>query len=84
MSNQLALVEVARKMGGRVLPDNTQWTNRIEIKSASSNRLYTVAQRKGSGEVGCSCMGWIRHRRCKHSQVFAPALAAAFRAREVR
>jgi hypothetical protein len=52
------------------LEDNAQWTNRFEIKSASSDRLYVVAQNKTTGEWGCSCPGWrvMRNgvRKCKH------------------
>jgi len=48
------------------LPDNKQWTNRFEIRSQSSNRIYTVAQNKKRGHFGCSCPGWIYHRKCKH------------------
>jgi hypothetical protein len=52
------------------LPDNDSWTNRFEIKSESSNRVYIVSQNKSSGEWGCSCPGWriMRNgvRKCKH------------------
>lgn len=57
------------KVGERtvaLLPDNAQWTNRFEIPSSSSDRVYTVAQRKSNGTWACSCPGWIRWRRCKH------------------
>lgn len=58
------------KAAGReiaLLADNAQWTNRFEIGSDSSERVYVIAQRKGgSREWACSCPGWIRHRRCKH------------------
>ena len=40
--------------------------NRIEIKSETSNRLYVVAQNKKTNNWGCSCPGWIIHRKCKH------------------
>lgn len=49
-----------------VLPDNTQWKNRFEINSASSDRVYVVAQNKNAGYWGCSCPGWRIHRKCKH------------------
>jgi hypothetical protein len=48
------------------LPDNGQWTNRFEIRSQSSNRIYVVAQNKAKRHFGCSCKGWIFHRKCKH------------------
>jgi hypothetical protein len=48
------------------LPDNGTHTNRFEIKSASSDRKYIIAQKKATGSWGCSCPGWIRNRNCKH------------------
>lgn len=48
------------------LPDNSQWTNRFEIHSESSNRVYTIAQNKNKRHWGCSCPGWKIHRNCKH------------------
>ncbi len=49
-----------------LLPDNDQWTNRFHIRSESSDRVYTIAQNKSGGWWGCNCMGWIRHKNCKH------------------
>lgn len=63
MSNELAQVMPA---GSKRLPDNDQWQNRFEIKSASSNRIYIVAQNKQSGHWGCSCPGYLSNRKCKH------------------
>ena len=60
------LATITRPRGTVVLPDNSQWTNRFEIKSASSNRVYVVAQHKTSRYWACSCPGWIRFRKCKH------------------
>ena len=48
------------------LPDNAQWTNRFEIRSSSSNRIYIVAQNIDKGHMGCSCPGWRTRRNCKH------------------
>ena len=48
------------------LPDNNQWTNRFEIHSETSNRVYVVSQNKKGRHWGCSCMGWIRFKHCKH------------------
>jgi len=56
------------------LPDNDQWKNRFEIKSSSSNRLYIVAQNKKIGTWGCSCMGWIRYKHCRHLKELQPLL----------
>ncbi|WP_298708814.1 hypothetical protein [uncultured Chitinophaga sp.] len=48
------------------LPDNDQWQNRFNIKSASSNRLYVIAQNIKKRHWACSCPGWKAHRHCKH------------------
>lgn len=48
------------------LPDNDQWKNRFEIKSATSDRVYIISQNKNKGHMGCSCPGWRVHRTCKH------------------
>lgn len=52
--------------GATKLPDVRDWTNRFEIHSASSDRVYVVAQNKDSGKWGCSCPGFKIHRKCKH------------------
>jgi hypothetical protein len=52
----------------KILPDNDQWTNRFEIRSESSGRIYVIAQNKNRRSWGCSCPGWKRHRNCKHLQ----------------
>jgi len=63
--------------GGSHLPDNDQWTNRFEIRSASSSRLYVVAQNKLGGHWACSCPGWKIHRTCKHIKTIkVPTLPA--------
>lgn len=54
-----------------VLPDNAQWTNRFEIRSQSSGRVYIVAQNKQKRHFGCSCPGWRRYRHCKHLQALS-------------
>lgn len=52
--------------GAPRLPDNGQWTNRFEIRSESSTRIYTIAQHKKGRYWGCSCPAWRAHRKCKH------------------
>lgn len=54
------------KKSGLALPDNAQWTNRFEIRSSSSNRVYVVAMNKATGKWGCSCPGYCSKRKCKH------------------
>lgn len=80
MSNQ-ALTKVAANHGAVILTDNKTHTNRMEIRSETSNRIYIVAQAKNSGEWQCSCPGWImkkpgRPRGCKHLNAMLPALEA--------
>lgn len=48
------------------LPDNKLWTNRFEIYSETSNRIYIIAQNKDKRFWGCSCPAWRIHRKCKH------------------
>jgi hypothetical protein len=82
-----ALISYLKNQGLTVLPDLRGWTNRFEIKSQSSNRLYTVAQRESDGTFGCTCPGWIIQKRdkitgllkprdCKHLRAIRPALEA--------
>lgn len=52
--------------GAKDLPDNAQWEMRFEIKSGSSNRVYTIARNKSTGLWGCSCPGYLSNRKCKH------------------
>lgn len=49
-----------------LLPDNGAWTNRIEIHSSSSNRVYIISQNKAKRHWGCSCPSWCNRRKCKH------------------
>lgn len=58
--------EIATQIGSTLLPDSDRWTNRFQIRSESSDRLYIIAQQRADGEWGCSCPGWRHHRRCKH------------------
>lgn len=53
-----------------------QWVNRIEIKSATSSRVYVVAQRVSTGLWECSCPGWKSRRRCKHLAAMGKATQA--------
>jgi len=48
-----------------MLPPNNQWTNRFKIVG-ESGRFYIIAQNKKRGHWGCSCPGYLRHRKCKH------------------
>jgi hypothetical protein len=57
--------------GSKRLLDVGEWTNRFEIRSETSNRIYVVAQHKTRRHWGCSCPGWRRHRTCKHLATLA-------------
>jgi hypothetical protein len=72
-----ALIIAANRSGAVILPDAKGWINRLQIRSETSNNLYVVAQRATSGEWGCSCRGWIRHRTCKHLKAISPYLISA-------
>lgn len=74
------MIRFANKTGVEILPDNAVWTNRFNVRSSSSNRFYTVAQRKTDGIWGCDCMGWKRHRNCKHLTAMMPVLKATISA----
>lgn len=64
MENQIAIITKDNNLS--LLKDNDRYTNRIEIKSETSNRLYVIAKNKKTGDWSCSCPGWIIHRKCKH------------------
>lgn len=68
MANE-ALVLRGQVIGeDRRLEDNAQWQFRFQVKSASGDKLYTIAQNKSGLWWGCNCMGWVRHKDCKHLQ----------------
>lgn len=69
-----ALTIQLRESGLISLPDNDRYTNRFEIKSETSNRLYIIAQNKKTGQWSCACPGWIIHRKCKHLTSLKPLL----------
>ena len=59
------ILQTAGIHGWELLPDNPQWTHRIAIYGASGNR-YIVAQHKQNKSWSCGCLGFRRHRHCKH------------------
>jgi len=85
MSNALVVAQTARRLGASLLDPSETKTHefRMHVRSASSNSLYVVSRRKSSGNWECSCMGWIRHRNCKHLTAMVPALTAALAPRRV-
>lgn len=65
MTNSTGLSKIQEALKNP-LPDNQIWTNRLEIKSESSNRLYIIAQNKTKRHWACSCPGYRTRRKCKH------------------
>lgn len=59
---------VLRVNKDNALPDVRDWTNRFEIKSETSDRVYVVSQHKDKRHFGCSCPAWRTRRSCKHLQ----------------
>jgi hypothetical protein len=66
MTSKSHVALIAEQIGSTVMSDTDLWVNRFTVKSSSTSSTYTVAQRKGDGVWGCSCRGWINHRKCKH------------------
>jgi hypothetical protein len=62
----MSAIVIQRPRNASLLPDNKQFTNRFEIHSETSDRVYVVAQHKTGRWWSCGCFGWIRFRRCKH------------------
>jgi len=73
----LTIATVARQLGATLLEDTARHEYRMNIRSESSSRLYVVARQKSDKQWQCSCMGWIRHRNCKHLTAMVPLLTAA-------
>ena len=65
-ANEANIEAVASQIGGTLLPDSDTWLNRFQVKSATSSRLYVIAQRRSDNVWGCSCPGWVNYRKCKH------------------
>lgn len=62
----VAEATLALPPGSKLLEDNKQWTNRFEVRSETSDRVYIVSQNKDKGYWGCSCPAWRTRRKCKH------------------
>lgn len=71
-----SLQKVASQNGWQLLPDNDKYEMRIQIAGSSGN-LYTVSRTKLNKIWQCSCLGFRRHRHCKHLDAMMPALEAA-------
>ena len=62
--------------GLTVLDDNKTYKNRFEISSETSDNVYVIAQTKKSGIWTCECLGFRRHRHCKHLESIKPMIDA--------
>jgi hypothetical protein len=82
MATKTAQPLVIRVPQSALLPDNGQWTNRFEIRSESSDRIYRIAQNKSGRHWGCSCPAWCHRRKCKHLDALKlPAFNKPFEAK---
>lgn len=52
----------------RILPDDSRYKCRYEVRSESSDRVYRISfdAAPGAGYWVCSCPGCIRYGSCKH------------------
>lgn len=67
------------------LPDKAGWTNRFHVRSESSGNKYVVSQNITHRHWGCSCRGWIIHRKCKHLEnIGLPCFEKPFEAKLVK
>jgi SWIM zinc finger len=73
MIDRETITRIVENLGGTMLPDTPQWLTRFEIKSTSSGKKYILGQ-KDDGTLGCSCTGWTRHRKCKHTKAVLEAV----------
>ncbi len=64
----VVLPESARRAALQVLPDDTRYKCRFDIRSETSNRIYRISFDSSPGALywKCSCPGYIRHGHCKH------------------
>jgi len=68
MNELVVLKEKLRKSAIQVLPDDTRYKCRFDIRSSSSNRIYRISFDSAAGALcwKCSCPGCIRFGDCKH------------------
>jgi len=66
------------------LHDTKTHRNRMEIPSETSNNLYIVSQTKRSGIWQCACLGFRRHRICKHLKAIVPVIEATVERKAIK
>jgi hypothetical protein len=83
MAGTALVVAAARRLGATMLEDTKTHEFRMHVRSETSSNLYVVSRRRTSRQWECACMGWIRHRRCKHLTAMVPVLEAALSPRRI-
>lgn len=48
------------------MKEDNQWQFKFQVKSQSSDKMYTISQHKEQKHWACSCKGWTTRRYCKH------------------
>ena len=69
MTDNLPVVlDNIRRNALNVLPDDSRYKCRFDIRSESSSRVYRISFDGAPGALywKCSCPGYIRHGHCKH------------------
>lgn len=84
----LVLVDIVRRNGWVLKPDTETHINRIDVRSETSNNVYTVSQTRKNGIWMCECLGYRGHKKrdaqgrytCKHLLQIVPVFEAALSA----
>ncbi len=77
MAKTALVKKMEKELDVTFLADTKTHKNRIEIPSESSDNLYIVSQTKKSGIWMCACLGFRRHRNCKHLKAIIPMIESA-------
>jgi hypothetical protein len=84
MIDRETITRIVESLGGTMLQDSPQWLTRFELTSSSSGKKYILGQKGDDGTLGCSCTGWTRHRKCKHTAAVLEKIGAAVLLSEVQ
>ena len=68
MSDTTSIIKRIERAALKTLGDDGRYKCRFEIRSGTSDRVYRISfdAAPGAGYWKCSCMGNIRHGKCKH------------------
>lgn len=72
----MSLKQLAEAQGWVLLPDQDQYTNRIEF-AGSSGQKYMISFDSTLKEWRCNDTGWRRKHPCKHLQKMIPLIEQA-------